>query len=151
MNSGDKIVILSAGTILGIVITLVFVMIAYTTRSSIFYYCPKRVRKCGRKDYAQSLPEALDLGFSESEVLSVENGNLYFNKPALSCDCIDEKPKKRIDYPEMCKQISTGNNYRLTKVFDSGRAEYISKQLDTVILGKGCLAPGGDFTPLIRY
>jgi hypothetical protein len=146
MSSQDKLTCVIIGIIVGIVLTLAIVMMLYSTRSSIFYYCPRSIRGCGREDYIQTLDEARVLGYSDSEVTIVKDNKLYYKKQTKKgCNCINEHPLVHIEYPQVCTSSSTGLVYEFDHMKNSSVAIYKDQYGDCHEFGKDCMMIGGEY------
>lgn len=145
----DTITIATVGVLTGIIITIIIVWIAYSTRSSIFYYCPKEIRGCLSKDYARNVDEALDMGYDESKLLKVDDNILYFIRPITSGGCVPQEPSVRIKYPKYC--IVRKDRSESVYQREGNTDRYMDDSGDEVILGEDCLSYKYETKPLARW
>lgn len=94
------------GLLLGMMILLVIVWIAYFTRSFIFTYCATQSRPCGGGDYYNDPGDALanypTLNASQILFLNAQDMLLY-NRVPKNTDCVPEGNQVvHILYPQYC-------------------------------------------------
>lgn len=98
------------GLLLGMIIMLLLVWIAYYTRTFVFTYCPITSRPCGSADYYNNPQDALEdkIGLTAGNILWVQDGKLFYNKVVKNTDCTPGKDKlTHILYPQYCEFTTT--------------------------------------------
>ena len=81
------------GLLLGAILMLVIIWIAYYTRSFLFTYCPTQTRPCGANDFINDPANALanDINLKPDQILFLNNNNeLFYKRVPRSTDCIPE-------------------------------------------------------------
>ncbi len=145
----DRITFTSIGLVIGVVITVIIVWAAYATRSSIFFYCPRRINGCLANDYISDVDEALSLGYKIDDILFIEDGKLYFRRPLRSSLCIPQNPNIVIEYPKYCVVESGCGD---TVYTNNGEGEeYHNSSGDKVILGANCSSTRYSSYPLVKW
>ena len=100
------------GLLLGAIITLLLVWIAYFTRSFIFTYCPSQARPCGGADYYSNPGDALahNPQIKQSDILFLNRDNeMFYTRMTKNTDCVPESNQVvYIKYPQYCSFSSTG-------------------------------------------
>jgi hypothetical protein len=94
------------GLLLGMIIMLLLVWIAYYTRSFIFSYCPTQARPCGGADYYNDPGDALanNPQITVADILFLNDENImYYNRVPKNTDCTPESNQiVQMIYPQYC-------------------------------------------------
>lgn len=102
----------SIGVLLGLIIMLLLVWIAYFTRSFIFTYCPTQARPCGGADYYNDPGDALAHNplITPSDILFLNQTNdMFYTRVNRRTDCVPESNQViYMKYPQYCSFSSTG-------------------------------------------
>src|SRR5437763_876523 len=104
----------SIGLLLGMIILLTLVWIAYFTRSFLFTYCATQARACGGADYYNDPGDALahDSSLTASDILFLnESDELFYKRVPRNTDCVPESNQTvYIKFPQYCSFTdSTGS------------------------------------------
>ena len=114
------LVSLIIGLLLGMIIMLLLVWIAYYTRSTIFAYCPRQTRFCTGIDYYHDPGDALanNPQLKADDILAVQNDIMYYNRVLKNNTCTPQNNKiVPIRYPQFCSfhnQNGNGVKYKQT-------------------------------------
>jgi len=100
------------GLLMGMVILLLLVWVAYFTRSFLFTHCPSQARPCAGADYYNNPGDALanNPQLTASDILFLNNQNeMFYKRVPRVGNCIPESNQiVYIQYPEYCSFSSTG-------------------------------------------
>jgi len=93
------------GLLLGAILMLIAVWIAYYTRIFLFTYCPTSTRACGGLDYYNNPGEAISNGSNVNDILFLNNQNdLYYKRVPKTTNCVPESNQTvHISYPQYCQ------------------------------------------------
>lgn len=106
------------GLLLGMIIMLVFVWIAYFTRSFLFTFCPVQTRACGAADFTNDPGDALAQNpqLTASDILFLDSNNHLFYKRVLrTTDCNPQNQTVFIEFPQYCSFSTTGGTAGIWK------------------------------------
>ena len=100
------------GVLLGMILMLLLVWIAYFTRSFLFTYCPNQARPCGGADYYNDPGDALAhySNITVGEILFLnDNNEMFYRRVPKSTDCVTEATDLvYMKFPQYCRFSSTG-------------------------------------------
>lgn len=98
------------GLLLGAIIMLLMVWIAYFTRTFIFTYCPTTSRTCGGADYYNNPGDALGNGAQINDILFInERDELLYKRVPKTGDCTPGVGQTIVMmYPQYCTFTGTG-------------------------------------------
>jgi hypothetical protein len=98
------------GLILGMIVMLTLIWIAYFTRTGAFINCPGQARVCTGEDYYNDPGEAIaKTGVTAGQILFIDNGRMYYKRVPKNGTCIPEGNQTvRIAYPQYCKFSGSG-------------------------------------------
>jgi len=98
------------GLLLGAIIMLLLVWIAYFTRSFLFTYCPTQARACSGADYYNNPGDALANGANINDILFLnDQDQMYYNRVPRTTSCVPESNQiVHIVYPQYCSFSTTG-------------------------------------------
>lgn len=146
------------GLLLGMIIMLILVWIAYYSRTFIFTYCPSQARPCGGADYYNNPGEALgnDLNLQPSDILFNVDNRLLYTRVTRTNTCVPESNQTvRMPFPQYC--LFSGQNgsveYRDT-AFNSNIYNPTSGIGPTIITTENCVPSSGYFTtgsPVVKW
>lgn len=93
------------GLLLGMIMMLVLVWIAYYTRSFLFTYCPTQARACGGLDYYNNPGNAIANGASINDILFLNDQNeLFYKRVPKTTNCVPQSNQTiQILYPQYCQ------------------------------------------------
>ena len=144
------------GLLLGMIIMLILVWIAYYSRTFVFTYCPTQARPCGGVDYYNNPGEALgnDQNLQASDILFKVKGDgkigdkLLYTRVPRNTSCVPEGNQTvRMPFPQYC--IFSGPNgnveYRDT-AFNSNIYNPSVGIGPTIITAENCVPSSGFFT-----
>lgn len=99
------------GLLLGMLIAIIIVWVAYFTRSSVFAFCPIQTRPCGAGDLFNDPGDALantpSLGVSDILFINSE-GRMFYKRVPRNTDCVPESNQVvYIQYPQYCSFSSS--------------------------------------------
>jgi len=149
------------GLLLGMIMLLIFVWIAYFTRTFIFTYCPSQARPCGGADYYNDPGDALANypKLTVDDILFINaDDEMYYRRVPKSTDCIPEANNLvYMQYPQYCSFSVTGGTtgtWRET-AFNSNLYSPYGFIGPSVVTGGDCIpAPGSPVqsgTPILRW
>jgi len=108
------------GLLLGMIFMLLFIWIAYFTRTFLFSYCASSARYCSSKDYFNNPGEALvhNPQLKASDILFITNKNnpngqeeMYYKRVLKDFDCTPQNNQTvYMQYPQYCSFSSTGGS-----------------------------------------
>jgi hypothetical protein len=102
------------GLILGMIIMLILVWIAYFTRSFLFTYCPTQARPCAGADYYNDPGDALanNPQITVSEILFLnDQDEMFYRRVPKTSDCTPEGNQiVHMVYPQYCSFTGTGGS-----------------------------------------
>lgn len=100
------------GLLLGMIVMLLLVWIAYFTRSFLFTYCPTQARPCGGADYYNDPGDALAHypNLTVGEILFLnDNNEMFYRRVPKSTDCVPEANELvHMKFPQYCSFATTG-------------------------------------------
>lgn len=102
--SGFDVVSVAIGLILGMIIMLILVWIAYYSRAWMFAYCPTSARICGGADYYNDPGDALAHGADINDILFLnQNRELLYKRVPKTTTCVPG-PGQTVTmiYPQYC-------------------------------------------------
>lgn len=93
------------GLLLGAIIMLVLVWIAYYTRTFLFTYCPTQARACNGPDYYNNPGEALANGANIDDILFLnDQDEMFYKRVPKTTNCVPESNQTvHILYPQYCQ------------------------------------------------
>lgn len=113
------------GLLLGMIIMLLFIWIAYFTRTFLFSYCASGAMVCDSTNYYNLPGEALvhNPQLKASDILFISNQNnpngqeeMYYKRVQKNLDCTPESNQTvHIMYPQYCSFSSTGGSSSIWK------------------------------------
>lgn len=83
------------GAVTALLIYTIILWVSYQTRIFVFSYCPNVTPYCLSGDYINSVDEALNMGYELNDIMSVEDGILYFDPPRSNSHCAVKRSFKR--------------------------------------------------------
>lgn len=103
MNNFD-FVSFTIGLLLGMIIMLIFVWIAYYTRTILFTYCPYEPHFCLSGDYYMNPGEALasDSNLKDTDILVVHDGKLYYKRITKNPCTPGKNQTIVVPFPQFC-------------------------------------------------
>ena len=100
------------GMLLGMIIMLLLVWLAYSTRSVMFTYCAKSAPPCGGGSYYNDPGDALanNPQIKVSEILFLnDNNQMFYRRVPKSVNCVPEANQiVHMKYPQYCAFSGTG-------------------------------------------
>jgi len=107
------------GFLIGMIILLLLVWIAYFSRTFIFTYCPSGPRLCGGADYYNDPGDALahNAQITVSQILFLNDQNeMFYKRVPRSTDCTPESNQiVYMKFPQYCSFSSTGGTAGIWK------------------------------------
>ena len=107
------------GFLLGLIIMLLLVWIAYFTRTFIFTFCPTQARPCGGADYFNDPGDALahNPQITVADILFLNDENkMFYRRVPRSTDCVPESNQLvYMMFPQYCSFSSTGGTAGIWK------------------------------------
>lgn len=93
------------GFLLGMIVMLLIVWLAYSTRTAMFSYCPRNPPICRGNDYYNNPGEALTNGYDINRLLYInDKGEMYYRRVTNAVGCIpDQGQTIHIRYPQYCQ------------------------------------------------
>lgn len=146
------------GLLLGMIIMLIIVWIAYYTRIFMFTNCPTSSKMCSGPDYFNNPGQALSNGAKLEDILYInDNGQLRYKRMPKQINCVpDFGQDVQIIYPQYCRFTDNNNNaeiYRAT-AFGSNIYKPASGLAGPIVTTDGNCNPVQSFynkgTPLLR-
>lgn len=100
------------GILMGMIIMLAIVWVAYAGNFFVFSYCATSTPYCKDSDYINQIDEAIKKGYNKEDILFLKNGELYFKRPKFTRQCVPSKDQiVKIDKPDTCVFTIDNNNY----------------------------------------
>lgn len=100
------------GLLLGMIIMLILVWIAYYTRTFVFTYCPTQARPCGGADYYNDPGDALanNPNLEADDILFLNDKNeMFYNRVQKVTSCVPESNQTvYMKFPQYCSFSNTG-------------------------------------------
>lgn len=100
------------GLLLGMIIMLLIIWVAYFTRSFLFTYCPTQARPCGGADYYNDPGDGLahNPQITVSDILFLNNENeMFYKRVPKNTDCVTESNETvYMKFPQYCSFSTTG-------------------------------------------
>jgi hypothetical protein len=106
------------GLLLGLIIMLILIWIAYFTRSFLFTFCPVQTPSCAAGDYLNDPGDALanNPQLTASDILFLDSNNeLFYNRVVRTNDCSPQNPIVFIEFPQYCSFSTTGGTAGIWK------------------------------------
>jgi len=93
------------GLLLGMIILLILVWIAFYTRTFLFTYCPTQARACSGPDYYNNPGEALSNGANINDILFLNDQNeMYYKRVPKTTNCVPVSNQAvHIFFPQYCE------------------------------------------------
>lgn len=149
------------GLLLGAIIMLLLVWIAYFTRTFLFTYCPTQARPCGGADYYNDPGDALahNPQITVADILFLNDENeMFYKRVPRSTDCVPEfNQLVHLRFPQYCSFSTTGGTAGVWKetAFNSNVYRPDGFSGPTLTTDGNCdPAPGSPVstgTPLLRW
>lgn len=149
------------GVIIGTIITLVLLWIAYFTRIFLFTHCPKRSRPCGSSDYYNDPGNALahNPNLSPSDILFINNNHeMFYKRVPRNTNCNpDFNQLVYIKYPQYCAFTGVDNVIGLWKqtAFNSNIYKPVDSNQPIVTTKGNCTPDENPFvtigTPVLKW
>jgi len=102
------------GLLLGMVMMLLLVWIAYMTRVFLFTYCAKQARKCAGTDYYNDPGDALsnNPNLTVNDMLFVnDNDEMFYKRVPATTACVPESNQiVYMKYPQYCTFFNDGGS-----------------------------------------
>lgn len=106
------------GVIMGMIIMLSIVWVAYAGNFFVFSYCATVTPYCMESDYINEVDEAIKKGFKKEDILFIKNNELYFKRPKKTRQCVPTHDRTlKLDKPETCIFRIDGNEYVGNQIF----------------------------------
>lgn len=151
------------GLLLGMIITLLLVWIAYYSRTFLFTYCPYEPRLCGSSDYYRNPSEALAMNsqLKTTDILQLDGSGhtLLYNRVIKNTDCTPSSNEVvPITFPQFCTFTDISGDQFLYKNKHFGSGIYVAYDSDypnEVITNGNCdPIPGTSIiagTPVVKW
>lgn len=149
------------GFLLGLIVMLLFVWLAYATRSFIFTYCPTQARPCGGADYYNNPADALanNPQITVADILFLNDENkMFYRRVPRNTDCVPESNQLvYMKFPQYCSFSSTGGITGVWKetAFNSNMYRPDGFAGPTVTTDGDCIPTAGEpvtnGVPLLRW
>lgn len=148
------------GLLLGMVMMLLLVWIAYLSRSFLFTYCAKGAPRCAGNDYFNDPGDALanEPQVKVSEILYLnDNNQMFYRRVPRTTNCVTESNQiVHMKYPQYCSFSGTGvtGTWKET-AFNSNIYKPVNGQGETVTTTGNCEPEEGhevtQGVPLLRW
>lgn len=116
------------GLIIGLIIAIIIILIMYYTRTFFFEYCAYEAPYCTISDYIQDPATAIQWGYRQDELFTIENGELMYHPPRAKRDCVPQGPRVVIiPYPQYCTFDVNGEDVQYRQSQDN---RHIYERLD---------------------
>lgn len=123
------------GLLLGAIITLLLIWVAYYTRTFLFTYCATQSRPCGGGDYYNDPGDGLanNPNVSVPEILFInENDQMFYKRIRKNTDCVAESNQTvYMKYPQYCEFSTTAGATGVWKETAFGSNMYSPEGEDT--------------------
>jgi len=98
------------GLLLGMIIMLILVWIAYYTRIFLFTYCPTQMKICSANDYFNNPGDALANGANINDILFLNDKNqMFYKRVPKSSDCVPSSNQTvHVIFPQYCSFSGEG-------------------------------------------
>lgn len=153
-----ELVSFTIGALLGAIIMLIVVWIAYYTRVFMFSHCPTMTRICSGTDYFNNPGNAIANGANIKDILYLnQDGELKYRRMPRLINCVpDSGQDVSIRYPQYCSFSDNTNSTEIYKATNFGSNLY--KPADgspgaTITTDGNCIPLQSRFTrgePLLR-
>jgi hypothetical protein len=151
----------SIGILLGLLIMLVLVWIAYNSRIFVFTYCPTSTPTCSASDYFNDPGEALAHGANIDDILFLNDKNILLYKRVPNTTTCTPGPNQivPVPHPEFCSFSGSGlSGITGTRVSIHDLNTYninVPGRKSTVLSRENCVPDTGQFVtsgiPLIQW
>jgi len=147
------------GLLLGMIIMLVLVWIAYYNRTFVFTYCPTQARACSGLDYYNNPGKALSDGANIDDILFInDNNEMFYRRVPRTTTCIPTLNQVvPIRYPQYCSfksNIGITNTYKQT-VYGSNMYYLSNGDISPPVSTNGNCSPISNFytsgVPLLKW
>lgn len=147
------------GLLLGMIVMLLLVWIAYFSRSFIFSYCPTSGVPCSGKDYYNDPGNALGNNpqLTASDILFLNSNNeMFYNRVPKTSNCTPESNQVvQIVYPQYCSfKNSSGSTGTWRETFFNSNVYLSSAGVTLTTIGNCDPAPGSPVVsgiPLVQW
>lgn len=133
------------GLLLGAIFMLLFVWIAYYSRTFLFTYCPTQARACGGADYYNDPGDALANypQLSVQDMLFIENGILYYKRPPQTTNCFVQTQAQTVQilYPQYCEFTNINGTSSIWKETSFNSNMYTNVNFGSVVETNGNCDP----------
>lgn len=145
------------GVLVGVIVTIIFVWISYSTRMFLFTYCPRQARPCGATDYFNDPGNALayNPNISVSDILFLNNNNeMFYKRVPRNTDCVPEYNQiVYIKYPQYCSFSTSGSLWKQT-AFNSNIYKPVNGSGDPITTEGNCIPINSPITfgvPILKW
>lgn len=145
------------GLLLGMILMLLLVWIAYYSRSFLFTYCPTQMTVCTAADYYNNPGDALANGANIDDILFLNDKNeLFYQRVPNNANCIPSSNQTvEILYPQYCEFSGDGITGVTGKAIQFNSATYNVSEYPTVDTVQSCIPVAGSYVdmgvPLIKW
>jgi hypothetical protein len=105
------------GILIGMVIALVLIWIAYASRTFIFTFCATETTTCTSDDFVTDPETAVINGANPGDILFIKENRLLYKQVQTNPSCTPQTQFKTVEYPQFCR-------------FQINDEEYEGKQID---------------------
>lgn len=134
------------GLLVGMIIMLLFVWIAYYTRTFLFTYCPTTIPACSGADYYNDPGDALANGANINDILFLnDEDKMYYKRVPRVSGCSPESNQiVYIQYPQYCSFTTEEGTTEIGRAIQYNSPIYqISGIKNTILTTEDCEpAPG---------
>jgi hypothetical protein len=133
------------GLLIGMIVMLLLVWIAYYTRSFLFTNCPTTTPACAGADYYNNPGDAIANGAEVDDILFINQDQLFYKRVPRVSGCVPESNQVvYIQYPQYCSFTTEQGTTETGKALQFNSPLYqVSGVANTVLTTGDCdPAPG---------